>query len=314
MHEMHFRNVDLNLFRVFAALLEEKSATRAGKRLGLSQSAVSHGLRRLRELMDDDLFVRSRTGLRPTPRALEIAETALAGLRMLEETLAAEHFAPEFDKRVFRVAASPYVLHVLAPTIADTLLRTAPNVKVRFTPLQYNVCEELDLGSLDMAIGTFEFVPPQYSYFHLFDETGVWVIRSDHPSLDEGVDFAKLAVCPRIEVTGEPDDVRPTGRFGQSGLRRRTSWGPEYNIGGDTFTPLSTHDSFSAISIVLRTNAVCVAPRRLALMAASQDSVTLVEPPGAAYIPFGLITRLGNRRDAAITWLLNMFKASASLI
>lgn len=314
MHEMHFRNVDLNLFRVFGALLEEKSATRAGKRLGLSQSAVSHGLRRLRELMGDDLFVRSQTGLRPTPRALEIAETALTGLRMLEDTLAAEHFAPEFDKRVFRVAASPYVLHVLAPTIAGTLMRAAPNVQIRFSPLQYNVCEDLDLGLLDMAVGTFEVVPARYSYFHLFDETGVWVIRSDHPALHDGVDVAKLAVCPRIEVTGEPDDVRPSGRFGQSDLRRTTSWGTEYNIGDDTFTPLSTHDSFSAINIVLRTNAVCVAPRRLALMAASRASVTLVDPPGAASISFGAIARSGNRRDAASTWLLNLFQESASLI
>ena len=74
MNAINFRTADLNLFRVFVTLLEEKNATRAGERLGLSQSAVSHALRRLRELVGDDLFVRGQTGLRPTPRALEIAD------------------------------------------------------------------------------------------------------------------------------------------------------------------------------------------------------------------------------------------------
>ena len=70
---IHFPALDLNLLRVFDALAEEGSVTRAGVRLGLTQSAVSHALGRLRHVLDDELFVRGPTGMRPTARALEIA-------------------------------------------------------------------------------------------------------------------------------------------------------------------------------------------------------------------------------------------------
>ena len=94
MNAVNFRTADLNLFRVFVTLLEEKNATRAGERLGLSQSAVSHALRRLREMVGDELFIRGQTGLRPTPRALEIADTARTALKLLETAVTAQRFDP----------------------------------------------------------------------------------------------------------------------------------------------------------------------------------------------------------------------------
>ena len=73
MNDAHFNTLDLNLLRVFQALLEEQSATRAGERLGLTQSAVSHALGRLRASLGDELFERGAAGLQATPRALEMA-------------------------------------------------------------------------------------------------------------------------------------------------------------------------------------------------------------------------------------------------
>ena len=69
MHDVHFHSLDLNLLRVFDTLIEERSVTRAGERLGLSQSAISHALNRLRYVLHDELFVRVADGMRPTPRA-----------------------------------------------------------------------------------------------------------------------------------------------------------------------------------------------------------------------------------------------------
>ena len=85
MTEIHLRNLDLNLLRVFMALLEEQSATRAGERLGLTQSAVSHSLGRLRLALGDDLFVRGAAGLQATPRALEISQPVRAALKLLKK-------------------------------------------------------------------------------------------------------------------------------------------------------------------------------------------------------------------------------------
>ena len=123
MNAVNFRTADLNLFRVFVTLLEEKNATRAGERLGLSQSAISHALRRLRAMVGDDLFIRGQTGLRPTPRALEIAETARTALELLETAVNTQRFDPAVDHHVFTIAAGTYISYVLGPMIAERVMR-----------------------------------------------------------------------------------------------------------------------------------------------------------------------------------------------
>jgi DNA-binding transcriptional LysR family regulator len=86
MSAVHFNALDLNLLRVFDALLEERGVTRAGERLGLSQSAISHALNRLRHVLNDELFVRVPEGMRPTPRASEIVPRLREGLLQLQLT------------------------------------------------------------------------------------------------------------------------------------------------------------------------------------------------------------------------------------
>src|SRR6266567_3991287 len=95
MSEIHFGNFDLNLLRVFDALIEERSVTRAGERLGLTQSAVSHALNRLRYLLKDELFIRAPEGMRPTERANEIAPRLRQGLLQVLSALAPSEFLPQ---------------------------------------------------------------------------------------------------------------------------------------------------------------------------------------------------------------------------
>src|SRR6185295_150773 len=94
MNATNMNTVDLNLLRVFDALLEEGSVTRAGARLGLSQSAVSHSLNRLRALLGDELFLRTSNGVRPTQRASEIGPEVHAALRQLQSALSIKTFDP----------------------------------------------------------------------------------------------------------------------------------------------------------------------------------------------------------------------------
>src|SRR6202795_1058663 len=94
MREVHFKTIDLNLLRVFDVLLEERSVTRAGTRLGLTQSAVSHALNRLRYHLDDELFQRNAHGMQPTQRALEIGPSLHAALAQLQGALTPADFNP----------------------------------------------------------------------------------------------------------------------------------------------------------------------------------------------------------------------------
>src|SRR6201990_3483832 len=98
-------NLDLNLLRVFDVLLEERSVTRAGARLGLTQSAVSHALNRLRYTLEDDLFVRGPAGMQPTPRAVEMGPQVHAALNQLASALAPSDFHALTTERRFTVVA-----------------------------------------------------------------------------------------------------------------------------------------------------------------------------------------------------------------
>jgi DNA-binding transcriptional LysR family regulator len=313
MNAVNFRTADLNLFRVFVTLLEEKNATRAGERLGLSQSAVSHSLRRLREMVGDDLFVRGQTGLRPTPRALEIADTARTALKLLESAVTSQRFDPAVDAHTFNIAAGTYISYVLGPLIAERVIASAPNVQIHFHNLYAGMTEDLDTGRLDMVVGCFEAIPGRFSYSPLFEETGVWVLRADHPMVASGVDYDALARLPRLGVSGGGNDDPDRTSAGHLGLRRATSWGDTYALGDTPYQPFTVQDSFSAMNMVGRSDMTCILPRRLAQLAADRGKVFMVEPPSAPPpMPFGAVLRASDAADSPNGWLLDLCREAAA--
>jgi DNA-binding transcriptional LysR family regulator len=104
--EVQFRLLDLNLLRVFDALIEERSVTRAAARLNITPSAVSHALARLRDLFEDQLFVRGPQGMQATPRAAEIGPRLRDGLHQLEMALTPLAFDPQASTRAFTIAGT----------------------------------------------------------------------------------------------------------------------------------------------------------------------------------------------------------------
>ena len=118
---MNFATLDLNLLRVFDAMMEERSTTRAGDRLGVTQSAVSHSVARLRDLFGDELFIRTPFGMEPTPRARSLAPRLRAGLLQLHAALAEEVFDPATSTRRFTLLANAYACAVLLPAVLARL-------------------------------------------------------------------------------------------------------------------------------------------------------------------------------------------------
>ncbi|WGS25646.1 LysR family transcriptional regulator [Bradyrhizobium sp. ISRA464] len=118
--------MDLNLLKVFDAVMEERSVLRASQKVALSQSAVSHSLARLREMLDDELFVRTATGMQPTARALTMAPQVRQALRSLEAAVELPTFAPAVSTKPFTLAANDFTTMVLAPPLLKILSREAP--------------------------------------------------------------------------------------------------------------------------------------------------------------------------------------------
>ena len=153
--------VDLNLLVAFDALATERSVTRAAARLGIGQSAMSHSLARLRALFEDELFTRATTGMRPTPRALDLiaaVQTVLADIQAL--TARRQDFSPETAQTNFRIGLPDSVEVLLIPTLLAHLQRHAPGIRLRLqvTSDAAHVLDELDADRIDMAfgIGAFE--------------------------------------------------------------------------------------------------------------------------------------------------------------
>src|SRR5262249_35735507 len=154
MHDMQLSAVDLNLALVLHALLAERSVSRAARRLGLSQSATSHALSRLRSALGDPLVVRTSRGVLPTPRAEAIAESLAAGLALLEKSLLAPpKFEPATTARCFRIASTDYAEFLLMPPFLGALASEAPKLDVDIRPYADNPLATLLQGELDLVIG-----------------------------------------------------------------------------------------------------------------------------------------------------------------
>jgi DNA-binding transcriptional LysR family regulator len=202
--------IDLNLLTSLDALLEERNVTRAAKRLGLTQPAVSHALRRLRDVLDDPLLVRSKTGMTATPRALELRPAVRAALEAAEVVLGAPtKFDPATAERVFTISMADQQSFLLLPKLVDRLDREAPGIRLDVRA----VMADAIATEIDLAIGVFDHTPPNVHDEPLWKESFVCVLRKNSPGARGPLDRKRYLALPHLVVAprGTPgsrvDDV-----------------------------------------------------------------------------------------------------------
>jgi len=151
------REVDLNLLVAFEALMQTRSVTRAAARLRVGQPSASYSLKRLRELFGDPLFVRTSSGMAPTPRALALDKPIRSILASIESALCASPgFDPIHERRIFRVGAIDYAQSVIADPLLSVLQKKAPGCKMILTATDCDVAARaLERGEIDLAVGAF---------------------------------------------------------------------------------------------------------------------------------------------------------------
>ena len=180
---MHIRSIDLNLLPVLDALLRHRSATLAARELDMSQSALSAALGRLRDLLGDQLFVRTGRGLLPTPRADALAEPVADLLRQVrEQVLPGGAFDAWTAKRNFNVLLSDVGAYVLLPRLVRAVREQAPGVSLTLRPITgARIAEDLAAGKTDLAIGAYPGLPETLYQRRLFDRHFVCLVRRGHP-------------------------------------------------------------------------------------------------------------------------------------
>src|SRR5437868_3138714 len=195
--------MDLNLLVVFDAIMRDRSVTRAGERLGLSQPAMSHALTRLRHMLKDELFVRSPNGMMPTPRAELLATPIRIALDGLQQSLEPDQFDPSKTTTTFRIAVDKYAAIVLVAPIAAHVVKIAPAVTLEFRPSgTLNLPELLDRSELHLAIGPPGIPGERFAVRRLLQDQFVVVHRKGHPAA-KAREFSteKLTELPLLEIS-----------------------------------------------------------------------------------------------------------------
>ena len=319
MSQIHFNTLDLNLLRVLSVMLEERSVTRTGARLGLTQSAVSHSLSRLRDLLGDPLFVRDGRSMRPTTRAGELARGVQAALEQLQAAVTSG-FDPKTTDRTFTVIAGGYLSATLMPGVVEQLRHEAPSAQLRVRAYSSGLGERLNSGQADIVIGDPRMVSQRFSFRQLFEEKLVWVVRGTHPLTRSEVTVEALAALTHVAIDnpqeGADERADPTGLpLGRSGVwfDRGTFEGELAQRNLVQKIGVIVPDGYSALAIVRRSNMAALLPRRMVMAAQLGKNIAILDPPYQnSPIGLGAHFRPDRIQDPAFAWFLDILTAQAA--
>jgi DNA-binding transcriptional LysR family regulator len=203
---MNYRSADLNLLKVFEALMTEGNVTRAANKLSLTQPAVSNALRRLRETFDDALFVRSGAGVNPTRRAIDLWEPLSQSLHAIRGTLDVERFDALRSTASLSIAMSDYVSGIVVPRLAGKLSKAAPSMQIHAIP---NTLVDFDKvladNKADFAISVYNEEVQRPAFLKsraLWSPDFVCVLRTGHPlARADKIPLKKFLAARHVDVS-----------------------------------------------------------------------------------------------------------------
>jgi DNA-binding transcriptional LysR family regulator len=297
---------DLNLLVLFEAVMEERHVGRAAARLHLSASAVSHGLGRLRRLLNDPLFLRTPKGVVPTARAMELAAPiadVLARVRRVVSTAAP--FDPATSTRRFTIGAPDGVSAVFLPPLLARLQQRAPGIDIslrQLLPAQGETSPqrawlfafgELEAREMDIAILPFHDIPARFQSRTLYEEDFVVAMRAGHPfaddpSIDRFCEMRHLVVSLTGDPRGFADQI-----LEQQGYSRRIA--------------LTVPNFMFALAVLAETDLISALPRRFVAIHAQRFGVICVDAPlQLGRFRLNAVASKAAMMDVGLAWLLDV--------
>jgi len=308
--------IDLNLFVAFDALVRERNVTRAAQRMGVTQSAMSHALRRLRQVLDDQLLVRGSGGMVLTPRAEALSMPVQSGLTTLARALVTPaSFEPATARRAFRLATPDLFDVLVIPPLLDRLRREAPGIDLGVISLaERGLSAQLETGYVDLAViaemESAAAAPPALTPAGLvrsvlFRDHFKCLMRHDHPALraargkPRALSLDAYAALPHVMVspTGEGPGVMEEALARHERTRRIALRVPHFA---------------SALAIVAKSDLVLTAPSSLARLA--KDDVAVVALPRELQLAPHAVQMIWHERftkDPAHEWLRDRVASAA---
>ncbi|RJG04430.1 LysR family transcriptional regulator [Noviherbaspirillum sedimenti] len=299
MNTAHNASLDLNLIAVFDALLREQNVSKAADQLGMSQSAMSHALRRLREFFNDPLFVKTGRGMKPTPRAEDLAATVLGVMGSIRnDLLVATRFDAKKAKRAFSLCMTDLGELIFLPPLIERLREAAPNCtiqSIRIRPKE--IFNALESGEIDLALGSLHSIPKGLFQQQLYMRSFTTIVScknkkiGDEISVDQYFEMEHITVALADRTEGYYDSVVD-------------DYGRERKI-------YFTTPHFLTIPLIIERNPDLIAtvPRELGTVFSKFNTVRMVPPP----IPLPQFTLRQHwhpryHHDEANTWLRRLVK------
>ncbi len=305
MNQIDLTRADLNLLVLFEVVLRERHVGRAADRLNLTPSAISHGLGRLRRLLNDPLFLRTPKGVVPTARATELAEPIADILARASAVMAtAVPFAPSTATRRFAIGAPDGISAVILRPLLARLRTTAPGIDIgvrQILPSPARVWRtavaDLEAGDMDIAIIPSDDIPPRFEKRRLYEEDFVIAMRTGHrfarvPTLERYCEMQHLVVSH----TGDPHGFVDEALAARGRARRGALTVPNFML---------------AIAIVAETDLVTALPRRFAAMHAARFGICSLDAP--LPLPGFRVNAVAPKvamMDAGLAWLFDLLAGS----
>ena len=307
---MNFRTLDLNLLRVFDAVMAEGSLTRAAAGLAMTQPAVSQSLRRLRESVGAELFVRVAHGVRPTPQAEALWPQVRSALAALRQALAPDDFDPRRDEVQLSLAMADATAALLAPPLVARIEAGQARVNLRVLPLTTRDPRRLvESGEADLAVGYFPellttlVAQGRDSHLHharLYESRYVCVMRRGHPLAGQPLTLDGYCAAHHLLVSFSG---RPHGYVDQAlaaqGRQRRIV--------------LTVNQFFTAGRVVSRSDLLAVLPESFIEATGYRAEIVVRELPLALEpVHVEMVWHLRREADPAHRWLREQVRAAAA--
>lgn len=296
--------INLNLLMALDALLAEGNVTHAAERLGVTQSAMSHSLRQLRDIFEDPLLVRGPSGMVPTERARSLQEPLRRGLAELSRALrGASSFDPASSSRTFTIAMGDMFALLLLPPLLEIARREAPGMDLTIRPTDGRRDPELlHAGEIDGAIAVLLGDRASIRSKRLFTERFVCIVRKGHPqakgplSLDLFVQLPHALISPRGSGAGFVDEA-----LAKIGRQRRIALRVPYFL--------------AAPFVIARSDLVLTLPERIARELAEGLPLDILPPPlELAGFSSYLIWHERDEADPAHAWLRGAITRAAGAV
>lgn len=287
---------DLNLLVALQVLLEERSVSNAARRLSITQPAMSKTLGRLRDTFDDPLFVRSKRGIQPTPRAEALAVELQQLLQRIEGLLDAGEFSPISFRGEIALAISEYVGFTLLPPLTARMQSRAPKLRMRTITRAEGQLDMLASGELDLAIQIArDHYPPEFRAYPLASSPLAVFVRREHPLVGMPLTGEALLAFPAISLyVADRGEVRLPPAPGETDRRRSAG-------------QLETSHLLTAFEVLRETDYTLICPAYLARDdGATRDVVALPLPAAQAQtVDYSLVAHERTAKSQIHQWLWN---------